>query len=397
MGDPTDDQDRQDLHRMIRESISAISADYDWDYWLEHARNNEFPTEFWDDLADGGWFGVVVPEAYGGQGLGLEEMMVVTEELQRGGARSNILVLLASIFGPLGVQRHGTEAQKNRYLPAMAAGEERWCLGVTEPNAGTNTLRMDTRAERDGDEFVIDGGKVFISGVDVSDAMLLATRTSPYDPDRPTHGVTLFMIPDPADRDDVRLTPVDIAVDAWVETQFQVELEGVRVDEDRVLGEVDRGMGVLFDTLNPERISGAVGSIGEGLRAIDLAVAYANDRRVWSEPIGAHQSIQHPLADAYSKLKVAREMAYKAARLYDRGEECGEQANIANLRASTAAYEAAHHAVQTHGGNGFTDEYEVFHLWEATRAGLTAPVSSQMVKNHLAEHALGLPRSYARE
>jgi len=387
-------QDSEELHGFIREAVGEITAQYDWEYWLDHIQDDAFPTAFWDDLAKNDWFGTVVPEEYGGQGLGLEEMMVVTEELQRGGARSNILVLLASIFGPLGVQRHGTKAQKERYLPDMADGEVRWCLGVTEPNAGTNTVNIDTRAERDGDEFVINGQKTFISGVDVSDAMLLVTRTSPLDPENPTDGLTLFILSDPVGRSSVGLTPIDMAVDAWVETQFQVDLDGVRVYEDDVLGEVDGGMDLLFDTLNPERISGAAGTVGEGLRTVDLAVEYAKDRQVWSEPIGAHQSIQHPLADAYSKLKVAREMVYKAALLYDRGEQCGTEANIAKLRGASAAHEAAHHAVQTHGGNGFTDEYEVFHLFEATRAGMTAPVSNQMIWNNLAENALGLPRSY---
>ena len=383
-----------ELHDMIRESVSAIAADYDREYWREHVQEKTFPTEYWNDLADDGWLGVAIPEEYGGEGLGMLEMSIVIEELSRGGGGGGILFVLTPVFGGIGIARHGNEDQKDEYLPRIADGDVCFCMALTEAAAGTNTLNIDTVAERDGDEFVVDGQKMFISGVENADAMLLVARTSEFDPSTPTGGITLFVVDDPTDRDGLSARPVETKVE-WFERQYEVNFDGLRVHEDDILGAEDEGLALLWDTLNTERIAGAASSVGGGLRAIDLAVDYANDRQVFGDtPIGAYQGVQHPLADAYSKLIAARSVMYDAAEKWDAGEDAGTEANVANLRASEAGLEAADQAIQTHGGNGFTPEYEVHSLWENMRLSKTAPISNEMIKNFIANHTLGLPRSY---
>lgn len=391
-----DADDRSEMHELIRQTARDIAGQYDREYWREHAENNEFPQEYWDDLADAGFLGTFVPEEYGGEGLGVQEMLVANEELTRAGASSGILFLLTPIFGALTLSEHGTEEQKEEYLPRIADGDLRWCMALTEPEAGTNTLKMRTFAERDGDEFVVNGTKQWISGVNHAHGMLLIARTSEYDPENPTHGITMFIVPEPTEREGIDLRPIDMAIGEGVAKQFVVDFDDLRVDEEWIVGEEDMGSLIWFDTLNPERISTAASTIGDGLRAIDLAVEYATDRQVWSEPIGAHQGVQHPLAESYAQLMCAREMVYKAARKFDRGEDCAEETNIALLRASQAAHDAAHHAVQAHGGNGFTHEYEVFGLWVGTRVAQVAPANTQLLRNYIGEHVLGLPRSYER-
>jgi acyl-CoA dehydrogenase len=380
-------------HRMIREAVRDVAGDYDWDYWKSHVEDKEFPEEYWSALADDGWLGVTVPEEYGGEGMGMLEMSIIVEELSRAGGQGGIIFVLTPVFGGISIERHGTEAQKAEYLPGIADGDQRFCMGLTEASAGTNTLNIDTRAEPDGDEWVVSGQKMWISGVENADTMLLIARTSPFDSSDPTGGITLFLVDDPAERESISLTPIDVEL-PWFETQYQVDIDNLRVGQEDVLGVEDGGMYLLWDTLNTERIAGAASSIGGGLRAIDLAVEYANDREVFGKPIGAHQAIQHPLADSYARLLCAREMNYAAARKWDDGQDCGKEANAAKLVSSEAATEAADRAIQTHGGNGFTSEYEVFDIWQNMRLTQTAPVTNEMVRNFLAEHTLGLPRSY---
>jgi acyl-CoA dehydrogenase len=382
-----------EMHDMIREAVGDIAAEYDRTYWQEHIDNKQFPEEYWQDLADNGWLGVAIPEEYGGEGMGMLEMAIVIEELSRAGGQGGIIFVLTPVFGGIGIQRHGTEAQKEKYLPKIANGEMRFCMGLTEPRAGTNTLNIDTQAERDNEEFVLDGQKTFISGVENADEMLLIARTSEFDRSNPTHGVSLFLVSDPASQDAISLTELDTTV-PWFERQYQVDIDGLRVHEDRILGTEDGGLYLLFDTLNTERIGGAASALGGGLRAIDLAVEYANDRDVFGQPIGSHQAIQHPLAEYYAKLKAAQQITYEAAAKWDEGEDCGMEANAAKLLTSEFATEAASQAIQTHGGNGFTREYEVYDIWQNVRLTQTAPVSNEMVKNFIAEHHLGLPRSY---
>jgi acyl-CoA dehydrogenase len=381
--------------RLIRESVRDIAADYDRAYWREHFETKTFPAEYWADLADGGWLGTTIPEAYGGEGLGMAEMAVVIEELSRGGdlGASSTVFVLTPVFGGISVARHGTPAQKERYLPAIADGELRFAMALTEANAGVNTLDIETRAERDGDEWVIEGQKMWTSGAASADELLLVARTAPKDPADPSHGMTVFLVPDPGDADGISLAEVEVGIPEF-ETQYRVDVDGLRVAGDRVLGEVHGGMDLLWDVLNTERIAGAATAVGGGLRAVDLAAEYAADRVVFDDPIGAYQSIQHPLAEAYSKLECARLMTAKAAWEFDEGRDAGTSANVANLRASEAAVAAADHAVQVHGGNGFAPEYEVFDIWQLLRLMKTAPVPNELIRNHIAERALDLPRSY---
>ncbi|MFQ3319529.1 MAG: acyl-CoA dehydrogenase [Natronomonas sp.] len=382
-----------ELHDLIRESVRDISDDFDREYWREHIENKEFPDEYWQALADDGWLGVTIPEEYGGEGLGMLEMSIIIEELSRGGGQGGIIFVLTPVFGGIGIQRHGDEAQKAEYLPKIASGEMKFCMGLTEPTAGTNTLNIDTTARRDGEEFLVNGQKTFISGVENADTMLLVARTSEFDESNPTHGVTLFLVDDPAERAGIGLSEVDTAV-PWFERQYQVTFDDLEVTEEDILGTEDGGLYLLWDTLNTERLAGAASSLGGGLRAIDLAVEYANDRNVFGQPIGGHQGIQHPLAESYAKLMASREILYKGATKWDDDEDCGLEANVAKLLTSRAGTEAADHAIQTHGGNGFTHEYEVYDIWQNLRLTQTVPVSNEMVLNYIGEHELGLPKSY---
>lgn len=382
-----------DEQRLIRESVRQIADDYDYDYWRECVEEKRFPEAYWDDLARDGWLGVTIPEEYGGAGLGMLEMAMVIEELSRGGGQGGIIFVLTPVFGGISVARHGTDTQKDRILPAIADGEMRFAMGLTEASAGTNLLNIDTTAERDGEEFVVSGQKMWISGVENADEMLLVARTTEFDPGNPTHGITLFLVPEPADQDAVSLTPLEMEV-PWFETQYQVDIDGLQIREDRILGSEDGGLYLLWDTLNTERIGGAASAVGGGLRAIDLAVEYASDRSVFGQEIGGHQAIQHPIADAYAELLCAREMTYKAAWKWDEGEDAGTEANVAKLRSSEAATYAADRALQTHGGSGFSADYEVFGIWANSRLLETVPITNEMVKNFIGEHALGMPRSY---
>jgi acyl-CoA dehydrogenase len=325
-----------ELHDMIRESVRGIADDFDHEYWHEHIEAEEFPTDYWQALADDGWLGVTIPEEYGGEGLGMLEMSIIIEELSRGGGQGGIIFVLTPVFGGIGIQRHGTEQQKSEYLPKIADGEMKFCMALTEPAAGTNTPNIQTFAERDGDEFVVDGQKTFISGVETADSMLLVSRTSEFDKSDPTGGVTLFLVDDPTEREGITLSELDTAV-PWFEKQYQVQFDGLRVSEEDVLGAEDGGLYLLWDTLNTERLAGAASALGGGLRAIDLAVDYANERNVFGQPIGAHQAIQHPIAESYAKLMAAREILYKGAKKWDDDEDCGLEANVAKLLASVPA------------------------------------------------------------
>jgi acyl-CoA dehydrogenase len=322
------------------------------------------------------------------------EMSIIIEELSRGGGQGGIIFVLTPVFGGIGIQRHGSEEQKEEYLPKIADGEMKFCMALTEPEAGTNTLNISTHAKEVGDgTFHVNGQKTFISGVENADSMLLVARTSEFDKSNPTHGVTLFVVDDPAERDGIGLSELDTAV-PWFERQYQVTYDDLEVTEDDILGTKDGGLYLLWDTLNTERLAGAASALGGGLRAIDLAVDYAGDRNVFGQPIGAHQAIQHPIAESYAKLMAAREILYKGANKWDDDEECGLEANVAKLLASQAGTEAADRAIQAHGGNGFTHEYEVYDIWQNLRLTQTAPVSNEMVLNYIGEHELGLPRSY---
>lgn len=378
---------------MIRDTCRSICDEYDYEYKRDIVENDEFPQELWEDLSDSGLLGTMIDPEYGGAGMGMLEMAVIFEELSRGGNPGGLLVGLTAIFGGLSIQEHGTEEQKEEYLPKITNGDIQFCMALTEPNAGVNATQMETFAEQDGDEYVVNGQKVFISGADHADGMLLIARTQEYDPDNPPHGITLFLVDDPTKRDTIEMNKLELQV-PWFESQYQINFNDLRVHEDQILGSRDQGLYQLWDTLNTERISTAAGNVGTGLRAVDLGVDYANQRTVFEEPIASHQSIQHPLAETYAELLAARSMTYEAAWKFDNDMECGKESNISKLLSSNAAEEAASSAMQAYGGSGFAPENEVFSLWINARLTQTVPIPNEMVKNFLAEHSLGMPKSY---
>lgn len=378
---------------LIRQTARDIARGFDDEYWIKHQESDAFPEEYWQELADAGFLGVNIPEEYGGAGMGMEEMAVIIETLTEWGAMdSGILYILTPIFGAVSLQAHGSEEQKAELLPGIANGDIKFCMGLTEPNAGTNTPEIDTFAEPTDGGFVVNGQKHWISGVDTADQMLLVARTKPLDGvGSKTDGITLFLVDPTAAGISTRklATGIPEPID-----QFEVTFNDCFVPEDSVLGDTHQGFKQLFATLNTERIATAAGAIGVGRCALRRASEYATDRTVFDAPIGSHQAIQHPIADAYSKLEVASLMNRKAAWQYDQGEDCGEAANIAKLRGSEASQEACDIAVQTLGGNGFAKTNGVIQMWKSTRLNRVAPVTNEMIRNYLGEHVLDMPRSY---
>ncbi|HEY8426945.1 MAG TPA: acyl-CoA dehydrogenase family protein [Sandaracinaceae bacterium] len=378
-----------DEQRMLREGVSRIARRYGHAYYVEKARSGRPAVELWDELAREGFLGVNLPEAYGGGGLGIAELALVCEELATAGCPLLLLVVSPAICGTL-IARYGTDEQKERWLPGLSRGTMRICFALTEPDAGSNSHRITTVARKAGDRYVLSGQKVFISGVDESDAMLVVTRTGTDE--RTGRGqLSLFVVDTRSPGIDARPIPMEVVVP---EKQFTVFFNDVEVPADRLLGGEGRGLRVLFDGLNPERIISAAYSCGLARYALDRAVAYANERKVWGAPIGAHQGLSHPLARAKLSLELARLMTAKAAWLYDAGKDAGEAANMARLAAGDAAIAALDQAIQIHGGNGLATEYGLATMWGMARLQHIAPVSREMILNFIAQHSLGLPRSY---
>jgi acyl-CoA dehydrogenase len=388
--------DSEQLER-IKETARAVAANYEDQYWRDVADAEREPTEFWQECAEVGFLGTTIPEEYGGEGLGLVELSAIVQTLvEEGCMGAGMLFVVNVVFGGVTLTEHGTEAQKEQYLEAIADGEINFCMALTEPNAGHNAPNLDTAADPQGDgTFLINGSKQWISGVDRADKMLLVARTTPKDEvERRTEGITLFLA-DPGDPA-ISLRELDVGIPT-PEKQFELTFEDYEASEEDIIGTRGEGLYQLFDTVNPERVLGAASAIGTGHNALERAVDYAKDREVFDQPIGAHQGVQHPIADAHSKVAAAELLVKKAAWLIDEGDDplrAAEVSNMAKLRATEAGHEAADVAVQTHGGNGFSREYTVIDLWKGSRLGRVAPGSTEMMRNHIAEHALGLPRSY---
>ena len=382
---------------MIRETAREIASDYDDDYFLAVADGKE-PTEFWDDCADAGFLGAAIPREYGGEGMGFWELSAIVEELCANGCMGAEMLFVVNVcFGGITLTENGSEEQKEEWLPGICDGSVNFAMALTEPDAGHNAPNMTTFAEKDGDEYVIDGTKQWISGVDVADQMLMVARTSPKDESAKMQGVTLFLV-DPDDPA-IEARELDVGIPT-PEKQFELSIDGYRAHEDDVVGTPGMGLYQLFDTVNPERLLGASGAIGVGKCAIERAVDYANEREVFDQPIGAHQGVQHPIADSWAKLQSAGLLVRKAAWMVDDAEgmedmkRTAEVSNMAKLRATEVGHEATDVAVQTHGGNGFSRDYGVIEMWKGSRLGKVAPGSTEMMRNHVAEHSLGLPRSY---
>jgi acyl-CoA dehydrogenase len=377
---------------LIRKEVATLARSFAPEYWLEKDRTAEYPWEFVRAFATGGWLGIIIPEAYGGSGLGVTEASILLHEICAAGAgTSGASPIHFYVFPPMPLIKHGSEALKRRYLPRIASGEVVMSFGVTEPNAGTDTSRIETRAERRGDRFLVNGRKVWNTNARQATHMLLLARTAPRDPVKPFAGLTLFF----SEFDRTKITVREIAKmgRAAVDSN-EIFIDGLDIPADDVVGEVGRGFYHLLDSLNPERILTAIEAVGIGRAALERAVQYAKERVVFGRPIGQNQAIGHPLALAWAKLETAELMTMKAAWLFDHGKPCGAEANTAKLMAAEAGFEACDVAVQTHGGYGYAKEFHVERLFREVRLYKIAPISQQMVLNYLSEHVLGLPRSY---
>jgi acyl-CoA dehydrogenase len=389
VGQSVDDEDLE----LVREAVRGLCVRFDDDYWAGCEADHRFPWEFYEAMAKGGWIGIAIPEQYGGGGQGIRHAAAVLEEVAASGACMNgASAVHISIFGMHPVVVHGTEEMKQRFLPAVAEGKLHVAFGVTEPDAGTDTTRITTRAVRDGDEYVITGRKVWTSKALEADRILLLTRTTPLaDVAKPTDGMTLFLVDRHAPGVDARPIPkMGRNAVASCETTY----DGVRVPAADRVGDEGRGFHYLLAGLNAERILIAAEALGMGRAALRRAVAYANERVVFGRPIGKNQGIAFPLAEAHAKLRAADLMVKEAGRRLDAGLPCGEEANIAKYLAAEAGFFAADRAVQTHGGFGYATEYHVERYFREARLPRIAPISQELILAYVAEHVLGLPRSH---
>ncbi|MDP9844207.1 acyl-CoA dehydrogenase family protein [Streptosporangium lutulentum] len=382
----------------VQRGIADICARYDLDYWQRCENDKRWPEEVWAELAKGGWLGLAVPEEYGGGGQGLLELAVATETLSASGSAggSAFTYVLTPGFGAMTLARHGSPWQRGELLPRLATGELETCFALTEPDAGSNALGISTFARRDGEEFVVTGRKIWITGVQRATWMLLVTRTIPAAEAKPrSDGLTVLLVnvPDAVAAGRLSFQPIP-KMGANTTPSNMVFIDELRVPAANVVGEVDQGARVLWDILNPERILLAASALGGAEVALRVAVRYAKEREVFGRPIGANQAIAFPLAQVKAKIELARLMLYKAAWLFDSRRPCGTEANIAKLTASQAAWEAADHAFQTHGGMAYSLEYPVARLLADARIGRVAPVTEELLLNHLATQVLGLPRSF---
>ncbi len=385
--------ERTEEQKMLQQTATEICKQYGDEYWQKADSEHRFPQEFWDTCADAGLLGVMIPEKYGGAGLGVTDASIILQEVAKSSAAMDgSSALHLSIFGANPLFFHGNEAQLEKYLPDVAAGKLHVSFGVTEQNAGTDTTRIQTFATRDRNQYVINGKKVFITKAQKADRILLITRTTPYDEvTKKTDGMSLFFAPN--DRSAITINEIEKMGRNAIDTN-ELFIEDLRVDEFDLIGEEGKGFSYLLDGLNPERILLAAEALGMGYGAIERAAKYANERVVFGRPIGQNQGVQFPLADAYAHLKAAETLVYYAAWLYDNGKPCGAEANMAKLRASEAGFYAVDAAFQTFGGYAYAKEYNIERIYRQIRLLRLAPVTNEMVKNYIAQRVLGLPRSY---
>ncbi len=376
----------------LRDAVQRVCAGFPGEYWRERDETSTYPTEFVRAITEAGFLGALIPEEYDGSGLPLRAAAVILEEINANGCNAGAAHAQMYIMGTL--LRHGSTAQKQRYLPAIAKGELRLqAFGVTEPTTGSDTTKLKTRAEHRGDVYVISGQKVWTSRALHSDLMLLLARTTPLDQiKKRTEGLSVFIV-------DIKknlgkgldIRPLKAMIN---HSATEVFMDGMEVPAENLIGEEGRGFRYILDGMNAERILVATEAIGDGKWLLNKGVAYANERRVFDRPIGQNQGIQFPLAQAYAQLEAADMMVRRAAALFDAGRDCGADANMAKLMASEAAWAAAEASMQTHGGFGFAREYDIERKWRESRLYKTAPISNNMVLAYLAQHVLGMPRSY---
>ena len=377
----------------IQSAVSGLASRFDDQYWMEKDSSHQFPHEFYDAFAEAGWLGITTPEEYGGIGLGITEATLLLEQVSASGGGVNAASSMhLTIFGMHPVIVHGSEELKQRTLPRVATGDLHVCFGVTEPAAGLDTTRITTFARREGDRYVVNGRKVWISKAMESEKILLLTRTTRFeDVKKKTDGLTLFLTD--LDPHHIEIRPINkMGRNAVTSNELFIDDLEIPV-EDRV-GEEGHGFRYLLDGLNPERMLVAAEGLGLGRVALHKAVTYANEREVFGRPIGMNQGIQFPLADSLARLDAAELVLRKATWLYDNGRPCAREANIAKYLCAEAGFQAADRALQTHGGMGYSEEYHVARYFREARLMRIAPISQEMVLNFLGEHVLELPRSY---
>lgn len=379
-------------HPEVREAVTRLCKDFPDKYWRDKDRAKAYPGEFVQALTAAGYLSVLIPEQYDGAGMDVSAACAVLEEIQRSGA--NGAACHAQIYTMGTLLRHGNEAQKQKYLPQIASGALRLqAFGVTEPSSGTDTTRIKTRAVRDGDHYVVTGQKVFISRVEHSDLMLLLVRTTPRDQvDKPTRGMSVLLVDlRTAVGNGLTVRPLETMLNHATTELF---FDQLRVPVENLIGEEGRGFGYIMDGMNAERILIASECIGDARWFIDHASDYAREREVFGNPIGKNQGIQFPIARAHVQTEAAALMVDKACRLFDAGEGCGSEANMAKLLAADASWAAADMCLQTHGGYGFTVEYDVERKFRETRLYQVAPISTNLILSNIATHVLGLPKSF---
>jgi len=378
---------------MLRKAVRELAATYPDAYWADRDEKHEFPRDFYDTFAEGGWLGIAIPEQYGGGGLGIMEASLLLEEIAASGAGMNgCSSMHLTIFGLNTIVKHGSEELRRAILPGAVDGSLHVCFAVTEPDAGTDTTRITTFARRDGDSYVISGRKVWITKAADSQKMILIARTTPRDQgSKPTDGMSLFVIDIESDAVQLRAIP---KMGRNAVSSFEVLFDDLRVPLESRIGEEGQGFRYLLDGLNPERILLAHEALGLGRAAIRKAVQYANDRMVFDRPIGQNQGIAFPLAEAVTRLDAAELMARNAAWRYDHGLSCGREANMAKWLCADAGFQAADRAIQTHGGMGYAKEYHVERYFRESRLLRLAPISQEMILNYVSQHVLGLPKSY---
>jgi alkylation response protein AidB-like acyl-CoA dehydrogenase len=376
-------------HKAIRDTVAGIAQRYGVHYFIERGRSGDDIDELWKDLGATGLLGVHLPEEYGGGGGGMAEAVVVVEELAAHGMPLLIWVISPAICGNI-LAHHASDEMKREWLPSIADGTKKMAFGLTEPDAGSNSHNVKTTARRTDTGWVLSGQKYYISAIDKCDALLVVARDADHSTDEKSK-LSLFVVP----TDTRGLTYQQIRTSiVSPDRQYTVFFDDIEVPHEALIGVAGNGLRQVFDGLNPERI--LVGALcgGIGRYAIDKAAAYAKERQVWSTPIGAHQGVSHPLAEAHIAVELSRMATARSAELFDTGVPAGEAANIAKFAASEAALKALDQAIQTHGGNGLSHEYGLSELWFVTRLMRTAPVSREMVLNFIAQTSLGLPRSY---
>lgn len=377
----------------IRDSIFKLCEKYDDAYWLEHDRSGEFPEDFVKDIAEGGWLGIAMPSEYGGSGLGVTEAAIMMQAVAESGAgQSGASAIHMNIFGPNPIVVFGSEEQKKRMLPPLIAGKERACFGVTEPNSGLNTSALQTRAEWNGNQYMVNGRKLWTSTAQTANKILMIVRTG--DPDaggKPADGLSLFYTD--FDREYIEVQEIEKMGRKCVDSNA-VFIDDLPVPPEDLIGDEGKGFKYLLHGLNPERVLIAAEAVGLGRVALNRAVEYAKEREVFGRPIGQNQGIQHPLAKCWMDLEAANLMMLKAAALYDAGKPCGAEANTAKYLASEAGYRACEQAVLTHGGMGYAKEYQVERYFREIMIARIAPVSREMILSFVAEQVLGQPKSY---